>query len=499
MPREYVKFDVDGNPYIDPKVAKIIDKAWRAGEPATQLKHAQKGDSRGEDTLLESGQEYKDVKKECRVGDVYVGLRATGKNATFLITDVTRKGFTSIPGFTCHHEGLQKDKDGVKCQSCSIAVSYLPYGRMRDFRFDDPRQKNGRLKARDAVIRDLPRAVRNQLSDMVVATTVLLPPFSQGRNASLGYTMFHYNQAEEFTWDNHNIVRQLGFMRVDEAKKMSEARMTVETGDLYMTRAGIEKGRLRSVVEQNLPQEKLWTEEEWTAAKNKLKHIKNGSAIQATEATTPAGSAPTLQPSIVFTTKSGATERYEESKPRKSLLHVDNGSTVVPSSLFTQATTASMDNVTTVQPSETASEQEVNQDTTPSIPQPKINKGHNSVRDHSTRSVPIESVKRKYEQDDDEPDMSIKRAKNDQGEGPTLLPKARPAAMADHDQQVGQSRPRTTEKSKDKATRGLLEDRINKDRTQQGGLRPMNRKSNPGRGKSQKHNHYGKGNPSTRR
>lgn len=283
MPREYVKFDVDGNPYIDPKIAKIIDKAWRAGKPATQLKHAQKGDSRGEDTLLESGQEYKDVKKECRVGDVYVGLRATGKNATFLITDITRKGFTSIPGFTCHHEGLQKDKDGVKCQSCSIAVSYLPYGRMRDFRFDDPQQKNGILKARDAVIRDRPRAVRTQLSDMVVATTVLLPPFSQGRNASLGYTMFHYNQAEEFTWDNHNIVRQLGFMQVDEAKKMSEARMTVATGDLYMTRAGIEKGRLRSVVEQNLPQEKLWTEEEWTAAKNKLKHIKNGSAIQATE------------------------------------------------------------------------------------------------------------------------------------------------------------------------------------------------------------------------
>lgn len=95
--------------------------------------------------------------------------------------------------------------------------------------------------------------------------------------------------------------------------------------------------------------------------------------------------------------------------------------------------------------------------------------------------------------------MSIKRPKNDQGEGPTLLPKARPAAMADHDQQVGQSRPRTIGKSKDVATRGLLKDRINKDRTQQGGLRLMNRKSNLGKGKSHKHNHYGKGNPSKSR
>jgi hypothetical protein len=75
VPEAYLRTGKDGRRYVKTTVAKLIDAAWRAGRPATQVTHKLKGTNMGEDTLITCGLKYKDPERQCRLGDVYSAHR----------------------------------------------------------------------------------------------------------------------------------------------------------------------------------------------------------------------------------------------------------------------------------------------------------------------------------------------------------------------------------------------------------------------------------------
>jgi hypothetical protein len=214
---------------------------------------------------------YKDPERQCRLGDVYSAHRKSGKNGPFLIIELDHDGYFCVPGYTGHFAGLGQDIHGMKCQSCSIAVWYQPKFSDEDFDHGEQRHQKCMNDAVQKVLAGLPGAVQAQLSDIVVAVMIYFEPvpFTQVEEEIIGYTMFHYNEAEWHSWDEKHPITQLGYISEDDTKKIADARMSEETGNAYMRAVGVRDFRLEQVYEEGLPMDRLWSQIDWDAAQAK--------------------------------------------------------------------------------------------------------------------------------------------------------------------------------------------------------------------------------------
>lgn len=271
--------DADGNEYIRPDIAQLLDAACSTGKPRTQLAHTKKIKKKGKNTLVNSGESYTDSQAQCEPSHVYSAFQNNGKDTSYLLTYLTKGGHVSLPGTSCSGNGLSKDVDGIKCLACTITAVYPFHGKQADFDFNDPEYIEKTEEAKAKVIRSLPQAVREQLDPSKIVTLVTFPKDTDPAKQDIEYILYEHNQAQTYEWKDKHPVTQLGIMSKADTAKVATGGMTVSAAEKLMERVRVRAARLKNVIDNDLGRDKLWSSENWRRAEQDLGRRRKGLLI----------------------------------------------------------------------------------------------------------------------------------------------------------------------------------------------------------------------------